>query len=248
MPWAFYFLAENFAQLGLFNEAQIAYERAASLVEDSPEKALILGRVATAMFINSNFELSEEIQAVIAQARELNPGELSVLQLLAADAEQRQDFSAAIEYWRLMIQAAPNSRMAEDLRARIRETQNIASDGDEATAGPIVEVNVSLAEGLELDPGLRVFVAARNADREGVPPLAAEFTSVAELPAAIRLSNESAVGPFNLSSANSITISALVSFAGVATPASGDYRAETEAIALTDDAISIDIVISDQIP
>lgn len=248
MPWAFYFLAENFAQLGLFNEAQIAYERAADLVEPSAEKALILGRVATAMFINSNFQLTDEIAAVIEEARELNSGELSVLQLLAADAEQRQDFSAAIEYWRLMIQAAPNSQMAQELRTRIRETQNLAAEGGDAESGPVIEVTVSLAEGLELEPGLRVFVAARNAERQGVPPLAAEFTTVAELPATIRLSNASAVGPFDLSSAESVTVSALVSFAGVATPSSGDYRAVSEAIELGDESVSLEIVISEQVP
>ncbi|MEC7550814.1 MAG: c-type cytochrome biogenesis protein CcmI, partial [Pseudomonadota bacterium] len=44
MPWAFYFLAENFAAVGLFEEAQIAYQRAADLLDATPEKALVLGR------------------------------------------------------------------------------------------------------------------------------------------------------------------------------------------------------------
>lgn len=249
MPWAFYFLAENFAALGLFNEAQIAYERAADLVEGPGEKALILGRVATAMYIISDFEITEEIAAIIEEVRELNPGELSVLQLLAADAERRQDYAAAIENWRLMIQANPNSQMAQQLRVRISEAQRLLADSDVDGAGPVIEVNASLAEGLQLDPGLRVFIAVRNAEREGMPPLAASFTTVAELPAVIRLDNNSAVGPFNLSSADSVTVSALVSFAGTATPSSGDYRAITESFALgEDETVELDIVISERVP
>ena len=48
---------------------------------------------------------------------------------------------------------------------------------------------------------LRVFVAARNADREGMPPLAAISLVVGNLPIMVQLDNSLAVGPFDLSSA-----------------------------------------------
>lgn len=79
MPWPLYFLGENFASLGMFNEAQIAYSRAAELLlEPSAEKALVLGRVATFMYLNSDFQITPEVEAVIEQARDINPGEMSV--------------------------------------------------------------------------------------------------------------------------------------------------------------------------
>ena len=248
MPWAFYFLAENFAALGLFAEAEIAYQRAADLVEPGGEKALILARVATAMYINANFQITEDIAAVIAEARELNPGELAVLQLLATDAEQRQDYQAAIENWRLMIQASPNSQMAQELRNRISEVQNLLAANGEVEAGPIIEINLSLSGDLELDPGLRVFIAARNADREGMPPLAAVDTIVGALPATISLDNGSAVGPFNLSSSESVYVSALVSYAGVATPRPGDYRVVSEVFAHNNETYALDLVITEPVP
>lgn len=248
MPWPFYFLAENFASMGMFEEAQISYQRAASLLEPNAEKALVLARVATAMYINSDLQLTDEVQAVIDEARELNPNEMSILQLLAADAENNGDWQTAIANWRLLIQGNPNSEMAQQLRMRINVAQSLLSAEQGESAGPVVEVSVSLAEGLELDGNLRVFVAARNASREGMPPLAAIDTVVSALPVTVRLDNNSAVGPFNLSSAEEVYVSALVSLAGVATPASGDYRIQSSAFPIGEEISTVELVISEPIP
>ena len=85
----------------------------------------MLGRIAMAMYINTEFEFSSQIRAVIDEARAINPNEMSVLQLLAADAEQREDYSDAIDYWRLMIQVNPNGEFAQELRFRIAAAQEI---------------------------------------------------------------------------------------------------------------------------
>ncbi len=243
-PWAWYFLGENLFGLGLAEEAEIAYGRAASLLEPAPEKAAVLGRLAMARYLNAGSRLSPEAMAAVDEARAINPREASVLQLLAADAEEREDMEAAVGYWRQLVQAAPGSALADELRRRIAA----ARAGAEAPAGPLVEVNVSLAEGLALDGGLRVFVAARDAAREGAPPLAAVDTRVSRLPATIRLDDSSAVGPFNLSSAATVYVSALVSRAGTATPRPGDYRAVSESIALDGRPAVVDLVIAEPVP
>ena len=248
MPWAFYFLAENFAAIGLFEQAQIAYQRAAELLEETPEKALVLGRVAMSMYINSEFEFSDEVLSVIEQAREINPNEMSVLQLLAADAEQREDFRDAIDYWRLMIQVNPNSEFAQELRFRISAAQQLLSQDEGASLGPSVDVSVNLADNLTLDPNLRVFIAARNADQEGMPPLAAVDTTVGALPTTIRLDNSSAVGPFNLASAATIYVSVLVSNRGVATPSPGDYREVSENFSPNGQHTEIALTVSERLP
>lgn len=249
LPWPFYFLGENFASLGMFEEAQIAYTRASELLEPSAEKALVLGRVATFMYLNGDFQITPEIERVIDEARDINPSEMSILQLLATDAEQRQDLDEAIDYWRLIIQAAPNSEMAQELRIRIAAAQRILAANDpDADSGPTVAVSVSLSSNLELNPNLRVFVAARNAEREGMPPLAAVDTRVSQLPTTIQLDNSSAVGPFNLASAETIYVSALVSMSGTATPSSGDYRIVSDSFALNDEGNTIELVISEQVP
>ena len=71
---------------------------------------------------------------------------------------------------------------------------------------------------------------------------------IGALPTVFRLDNSSAVGPFNLSSAETVYVSALVSFAGVASPNSGDYRVVSENFAVTDGEIEIDLTISEQVP
>jgi cytochrome c-type biogenesis protein CcmH len=238
LPWAWYFLGENFANIGMFEEAQISYQRASELLEDDREKALVLGRVALAMYVNAGLEFTPDLSAVIAEARRLNPNEVSVLQLLAADAEQNQDWGAAIDYWRLLIQRDPNSPEAQELRNNIAAAQQMLQREEGAASGPVIEVALSLGEGVEIGRDISneqiVFVAARNAEQEGLPPLAAVRMSVAELPALVRLDNSSAVGPFNLSSAQSVFITATISQTGVATAASGDYRVESEVLAIGD--------------
>ena len=247
-PWPYYFLGENFAALGMFSEAQLSFARAAQLLDADANKALALGRVATFMYMNSGFELTPQVQAVIEEALQINPAEISILQLLAADAEQRQDWPSAIRYWRLLIQASPDSRMAQDLRTRIAHAQGLTDGADEELDGPVLEVRLSLAEGVELDPELRIFVAARNAAQQGLPPLAALDTTVGDLPATLELSNFNAVGPFNLSSAATVYVSALVSFSGTATPASGDYRVISDSFAHNEERVPLDLVISQQLP
>jgi cytochrome c-type biogenesis protein CcmH len=247
--WAWYFLAENFASLGMFSEAEIGYQQAAARMDDSPDKAFVLGKVAMVKYFLAEFKLTEEIQEVIRQAQAINPGETSILQLLAADADERQDYNAAIEYWRLLIQGNPSSQQAQLLRENIAAAQQLLiADGQDVDLGPVIEINLSLAEGIEIDENLRVFVAARNAAREGLPPVAATDLTVGDLPSTIRLDNSSAVGPFNLSSADAIYVSALISYSGTANPGTGDYRVQSENFAHNGQHAVINLVISEQLP
>ena len=249
MPWAFYFLAENFAAVGLLEEAQIAYQKAADLLDATPEKALVLGRIAMAMYINSEFNFDTRVRALVDEARAINPNEMSVLQLLAADAEQREDYSDAIGYWRLMIQVNPNGEFAEELRFRIAAAQEILAERDGSGAGPQINVALSLSPEVALDPDLRVFLAVRNAEQDGLPPLAAVDTTVSALPTSFLLDNTSAVGPYNLSSAESVYVTAMVSLRGVATPSPGDYRVESGMLALNGDAqVALELVLSERLP
>jgi cytochrome c-type biogenesis protein CcmH len=249
LPWAWYFLAENFANIGMFTEAEIAYTQSAGRMEETQEKALVLGRVAMAKYILAEFTFTADILEVIGEARAINPNEISVLQLIAADAEESEDFETAIEYWRLIIQSNPNSEQAQTLRRSIAiAQQRLAGDGQDVAAGPTIEINLSLAEGLEIDGALRVFVAVRNAAQEGLPPLAAIDLTVADLPVNIQLDNSYAVGPFNISSAETVFVSASVSFTGSATPTSGDYRSQSDNFSHNGQRVVISLEIIDRVP
>ena len=80
-----------------------------------------------------------------------------------------------------------------------------------------------------------------------MPPLAATDLRVSNLPQTIQLDNSSAVGPFNLASSDTVYVSALVSFAGVANPQIGDYRVVSENFSHNGQHTVIDLLISEQV-
>ena len=247
-PWVWYFLGENFATIGRFNEAEISYRQAAERLSGQPEEALVLGRAALALYIKSEFRFTPELNALIEQAQAINPNEIAVIQLLAADAQNRGDYAAAIANWRILIQLDPNSPEAQALRGEIANAQRLLrEESGEEIVGPEIEVRLALAEGLSLDPNLRVFVAVRSAEREGMPPLAAVGLSVADLPKTISLDNSSQVGPFNLSSADLVRVSALVSLNGTANPSRGDYRVVSDDFAHNGQHAIVTLTISDEV-
>ncbi|MEJ6679819.1 MAG: c-type cytochrome biogenesis protein CcmI [OM182 bacterium] len=247
-PWVWYFLGENFATIGRFNEAEISYRQAAERLSGQPEEALVLGRAALALYIKSEFRFTPELNALIEQAQAINPNEIAVIQLLAADAQNRGDYAAAIANWRILIQLDPNSPEAQALRGEIANGQRLLrEESGEEIFGPEIEVRLALAEGLSLDPNLRVFVAVRSAEREGMPPLAAVGLSVADLPTTISLDNSSQVGPFNISSADLVRVSALVSLNGTANPSRGDYRVVSDDFAHNGQHAIVTLTISDEV-
>ena len=247
-PWVWYFLGENFATIGRFNEAEISYRQAAERLSGQPEEALVLGRAALALYIKSEFRFTPELNALIEQAQAINPNEIAVIQLLAADAQNRGDYAAAIANWRILIQLNPNSPEAQALREEIANAQRLLrEESGEEIVGPEIEVRLALAEGLSLDPNLRVFVAVRSAEREGMPPLAAVGLSVADLPTTISLDNSSQVGPLNISSADLVRVSALVSLNGTANPSRGDYRVVSDDFAHNGQHAIVTLTISDEV-
>jgi len=247
-PWAWYFLAENFANIGMFGEAEISYARSAGLLEETPEKAVVLGRVAMTKYINAELQFTSEVSNTVDEALAINPNEVTTLQLLASNASATEDYAAAIKYWRLLIQVNPNSQQAQILRENITAAQQLLSeDSVLEVRGPVINVAVSLADDVKVENNLRVFIAARNADRDGMPPLAARDLTVGSLPITIRLDNSAAVGPFNLASADNVFVSALVSLSGTANPQTGDYRVVSDNFSISEESTELTLVISEKI-
>lgn len=249
--WAWYFLGRNFSVIGQFEEAAIAYEQSSRRMEDNPDKAAVLGQYAQIKYITSGGELTDEVKAIINQARAINPSDTASLQLLSLDAELREDYRAAIGYWRLLIQANPNSALAGTLRDSIASAQQLLAQQEntgEENSGPVIEVNIALAEDLQFPDDMRVFVTARNAEREGTPPLAATELRVGDLPATVNLDNTMALTNFNLSSASTIFVTATVSSSGTANVQSGDYRVVSENFAHNGEHSVIDLVIRESVP
>ena len=254
LPWAWYFLGENFSMLGLYSEAEVAYRQSSDRLIGESEQALSLGRLALIRYILDEFVITPRVRAAIQQARRLNPNEIAVLQILASDAETREDYREAIANWRLLIQADPNSSQSNLLRQKVTDAQLLLAATDDlalsssSTISPSISVSLSLADSLKVSGDTVVFVAARDVDKEGSPPLAVAVLSVKDLPSVVTLTDDQAVGPFKLSSAKSVNLSALISFSGVANPQSGDIRAVSESILLSDEPSEVSLILSSRLP
>jgi len=254
LPWAWYFLGENFSMLGLYSEAEVAYRQSSDRLIGESEQALSLGRLALVRYILDEFVITPRVRAAIQQTRRLNPNEIAVLQILASDAETREDYREAIANWRLLIQADPNSSQSNLLRQKVTDAQLLLAATDDlalsasSSISPSISVSLSLADSLKVGGDTVVFVAARDADKEGSPPLAVAVLSVKDLPSVVTLTDDQAVGPFKLSSAKSVNLSALISFSGVANPQSGDIRAVSESILLSDEPSEVSLILSSRLP
>ena len=254
LPWAWYFLGENFSMLGLYSEAEVAYRQSSDRLIGESEQALSLGRLALVRYILDEFVITPRVRAAIQQTRRLNPNEIAVLQILASDAETREDYREAIANWRLLIQADPNSSQSNLLRQKVTDAQLLLAATDDlalsssSTISPSISVSLSLADSLKVSGDTVVFVAAGDVDKEGSPPLAVAVLSVKDLPSVVTLTDDQAVGPFKLSSAKSVNLSALISFSGVANPQSGDIRAVSESILLSDEPSEVSLILSSRLP
>jgi cytochrome c-type biogenesis protein CcmH len=193
------------------------------------------------------------VQGIIDQAQLIDPNQFLILQVQGLDAERRQDHQAAITYWRRILQQTPPGPESDQIQARIEIAQQaLAGAAPQSAEPPVptgaqVQVQVSLAEGLSLPAGTRVFVSALDVNGRG-QPLAARVLSVEDLPVTLTLSDADAVGPFNISSAQTLYVVATASSSGTANVQSGDYQARSEGFARTVDAALIPLVIADRVP
>ena len=251
--WAVYLLAQNLANIGMFAEAATALERASALIELPQDKVSVLGQYAFLEFMLAEQVVTEKVQGIIDQAQLIDPNQFLILQVQGLDAERRQDHQAAITYWRRILQQTPPGPESDQIQARIEIAQQaLAGAAPQSVEPPVptgaqVQVQVSLAEGLSLPAGTRVFVSALDVNGRG-QPLAARVLSVEDLPVTLTLSDADAVGPFNISSAQTLYVVATASSSGTANVQSGDYQARSEGFARTVDAALIPLVIADRVP
>lgn len=248
--WAWYFLAQNLVNLSQFPQASMALERASAYIEEPADRVVMLSQYAFLEYMLAEQQLTEKVQSIVDETQRLDPNQLLVLQILGMDAEQRADYQSALTYWRRMLQLTPPGEEAELLQGMIANAQQqiSASDRQDSVAGdgPKIDVEVSLAPGVDLPPNTRVFVSALELNGRG-QPLAAELLTVADLPATITLDNSDAVGPFNISSAEMIYVVATASLSGTANVQTGDYQTRTEGFAHSNQHAIIRVEIADQV-
>lgn len=255
--WALYFIARHLVSLGQMPEAAMFFERAAQHIDNPADQAVVLGQYAQAKYIISEQQMTEEVREIVSQAQRINPDEPAILQLLGADAFVNQDFQAAITYWQRLLNMGPDEEDAAFLSSVIAQAQDMLgaptaagqSDVDAVNQAAKIEISLAIAPELTLPAETRVFVSAQQAEGGG-PPLAAKFLSIGDLPAIVSLSDSDAVGPFNLSSAQSVSVVATISLSGSADVQSGDYQVRSESVSLqqSETPVRLQLMIRDMVP
>ena len=252
-------LARAYAGLQRFADAERAYARATAL---APRDAQLLADRADVLAMLQDQRTAGEPERLIAQALQIDPGNLKALALAGSAAFERKDFAAARGYWQQARERAPDgSAFAAGLDRSLAEVGTAGLDTNAAPAPTTSAMSataattsatvtaaritgrVSLAPALaaRAAPTDTVFVFARAAEGSRMP-LAIVRRTVADLPFDFTLDDSSAMSPqTKLSGATRVIVGARVSRSRNAMPQAGDLRGESAAMGNNSQGMSLSI-------
>lgn len=223
---------------GRIDEATDALER---LVELEGRQPRLLAELAQIRYFAAGREMTEEVQALVDEVREMDSSQPTVLGMLGIDAFDDGDYEVAIDRWRRAIAGMDDPDTADALRQGIRVAQQrLGLEPDEAeeavAEGPGIAVRVRLADELadRLDTDATVFVVARDLEGE-LPPLAVAQARLSELPMTVVLDDSRAMSSeARISQVDQARLMVRVSESGQATPQPGDLLGTREGVAVGD--------------
>ncbi len=259
--WAM--LARSYAVMGRYNEALLAYEKAANLIKTDP---VLLVDYADVLALVNGKNLQGKPLELIQSALVIDPTNIKGLNLIGTAAFQAGDYTHAVGYWEKLLQLLPpDSPNAKQINTSIanaraqemgkgeagkRPPQPLPAQGEEqpATSGAQISGVVSLNPALagKVSPTDTVFVFAKAVS--GPPmPLAVIRAQVKDLPQKFILNDSMAMMPaMKLSNFKEVMISAKISKSGNATPQSGDLRGEVASVKVGTD--NVQLVIDKIVP
>ena len=248
-PKAWEMLARSYAVMQRFGDAAKAYAKANQL---TPDNAQLLADHADVLAMLPDASATEESARLIKRALQIDPANLKALALAGRAAYERKDMSAALRYWTLARQAAPEG--SEFAAGLDRSLDMVRSETPAASAGPVVQLpGVGAGAGnpvqtaatatsagtvsgvLRLDPALAgrvapddtVFIFARPAQGPRMP-LAVLRRKASELPINFMLDDSTAMSKeLRLSGFEQVIVGARISRSGNATPQSGDFTGQS---------------------
>lgn len=247
-------LAQTSMALQDYDQAVNAYRR---MLEAFPGSPRVIANLAQAMFYRSGNTVTPEVREYVQKALELAPMLPEMHGLAGIDAKNQGDLRGAISHWKLAVQYMDkNSRVAQGYLSGIANAeQALAAAGKSVEAEDETEdesasitVNVSLAEGVKVDPSDTVFVYARAWEGAKMP-LAIKKLSVRDLPLTLKLDESMAMAPgMTIMSFLQLEVVARVSRSGSPAAQSGDWQASAGPVKLDDLSGPVDLVIAQQIP
>ena len=223
----------------------------AAAIKVQPDDSYLLSQYAESLFLLAENRFTPEVVSAMDKAFALDSNNPTVLGLKGIQAFENRELKLAVTYWQGARQSLdPNSSASQALLVGIQRANQLLGlvADNQPSAGPEIELLVSLGESIAFQPDQLVYVAAVRAS--GSPmPLAARKLRAADLPAVIKLSDRDALmAGQNLSSVSAVRLVARLSSSGSATPQSGDWEVGSQSVNLSDIKGQISLVISTQRP
>ena len=256
--WAM--VAQSYAGLQRFADAEAAYARASEL---EPRQPQWLADRADMLAMANGQRTEGEPERLVQRALLLDPNHLKALALAGSMAYQRQDMATALDHWRrARALATEGSGFASELDRSIAAAQASArqqsASSQLATAPTVPAATAGTAAGISgtvrLSPALAqrvaptdsVFVLVRAIDGPRAP-LAVTRHTVADLPLRFELNDSQAMTPeLKLSRFERVEVLVRISPSGNAIPRSGDWFAQSPIV--TPRSQGLALVIDSQVP
>jgi cytochrome c-type biogenesis protein CcmH len=222
-------LGRSYIELGDFGRARLALEQAWQRTA-APDDLLKIDYAQTLLFTEEGAALGFAGD-LVEDVLQSSPGNGNALLWGGFVAAERDQPELAAERWTMLLATNPPPEIADLLRRQIAMLGGGAGSPEAvaASAGPVVNVNVSLADSVSLDdfgPNALLFVIASAADSPA--PVAVERHPLSAMPGSFALSDADAMIPSRkLSLYDEVTIVARISRSGEPTAQSGDVYDET---------------------
>ena len=247
-------LGRSYMVLKRYPEAAKSYERALKL---KPQSVNIMLAVADTLAMVNNGEITGRPVALINQALELEPKNLTALWLGGMAARQQGEHVLAIKRWRQVLTLTTNPTERQEVSSLIAEAmsgltpeqknkiQTTATTKDVATI-PGITVSIDLSEQFkaQANPSDLVFIYAKA--MSGPPmPLAAVRKQVKDLPLVVELNDAMAMMPnLKLSAFSEVIVGARISKSGQPIAQNGDLFSERSSVKAGDKvSLKIDTVV-----
>lgn len=268
-----FLLASAYSNQGRFEEAIVQY---ASLVSDFPHDASLASRYAEVVFIADGRNLTPRAAAAVDIALNLNPMDITMLEVRAIGSMMQGDTVSALKWFNLALRTGVDGRRAELIRLAVKQIESKSSErlqgrGPLARAAEPAVASVSQGtvsgEPVLVDKGAGreiivrvtgqpegavardavVFVYARAAIGPRAP-LAVQRMPFSALPVTVKLDETMAMMPgMGLANFDEVVVIARLSNSGQVVPTPGDHEARSEVLKLTDETITLNLNISEQI-
>jgi len=247
-----FLLASLYGGLGRYEEAAALY---ASMLEQFPEDASLLSQYAEVLFVADNRKLTPRSLAAIEAALRVNPADITMLEIRGIGALENGEAAEALEWFGRALNTGVTGRRAELIRIAIAQIQQRAgmtganqADGEkgaeQAVAGRIILVNLSLIEGFDVPDSAVVFVYARAVEGPAAPLAVSRFKP-ADLPVQVRLDESMAMMPgMSLENFDKVMGIARLSLRGDVAAQPGDIEVRSGVIEPSDEPVTVTLEMS----